>query len=72
MAKDAPTVRFSARGFTTMILTQAHIAMQIVADHTKNAVLCHVSQALACASHGRWDEAAQRIADAARADKEDA
>ena len=63
---------FVARELTRMVLGQAHVAMQFIADQSRDPVLCHVSQALASASHGRWDEAAQRIADAARADREDA
>jgi hypothetical protein len=61
---------FVARELTRMVLGQLHVAAQYVADQTRDPVLCHVSQALASASHGRWHEAAQRIADAARADKE--
>lgn len=63
---------FGARELTRMVIGQAHVAMQFIAEQTRDPVLCHVSQALACASHGRWDEAVQRMNDAARADKEDA
>lgn len=62
---------FVARELTRMVLGQAHVAMQFIADQSRDPVLCHVSQALASASHGRWHEAAQRMNDAARADKEE-
>ncbi len=61
---------FVARELTRMVLGQAHVAMQFIADQSRDPVLCHVSQALACASHGRWGEAAERIELASRADKE--
>lgn len=61
-----------AREITRIVLGQLHVAAQYFADQTRDPVLCHVSQALACASHGRWGETAERIELASRADKEGA